>query len=339
MEQENSKNPFWLNIIDIGMICLAILNISWLAFDWLFSNEFFSSALNRYIPDFYNFYLPYSNKVMMAKIDLVFVSIFICEFVFQWIYAIVKKTYDDWFIYPFARWYDLLGCIPLASFRWMRLIRVLGLLYRLHKRGIINLKKNFIFRYVNRIREIIFEEISDRVAVKVLDQIENEVQNSGELIKRSIAKVVDPHSENIKRIILSKLGEMSSKILIANKKEVKDLSRSLANEIIEQIFKEWSLLWPLKSGVAKTADIVVNRVMAGAIEALVQRLDNLADDEQIKEITYEAFDIILEQSENEEIMQLISDIVVEVLHVVKQQIAVKQWKEKKNLPTIPNDQL
>ena len=52
--------------------------------------------------------------------------------------AIRKQTYPRWYFYPFLHWYDLLGCIPIGSFRMLRLLRLISLTIRLQKMGIID---------------------------------------------------------------------------------------------------------------------------------------------------------------------------------------------------------
>lgn len=62
---------------------------------------------------------------------MIFVSIFIAELLIRWMVTIHQKTYHKWFFYPVIHWFDVLGCIPVGSFRWLRLLRVFSILYRL----------------------------------------------------------------------------------------------------------------------------------------------------------------------------------------------------------------
>src|SRR5690606_42147929 len=51
---------------------------------------------------------------------LLFVSVYLTEFSIRWLVAIARRTHERWFYFPFVHWYDLLGCIPVGSFRWLQ---------------------------------------------------------------------------------------------------------------------------------------------------------------------------------------------------------------------------
>lgn len=107
--------------------------------------------------------------------DLCFVAVYLTEFVIRWIVAIARGTYHRWFFYPFAHWYDLLGCIPVGSFRWLRILRVVGLLMRLQRMGIIDLSQTWLGQTILKYYNIVVEEISDRVVINVLSGAQREI--------------------------------------------------------------------------------------------------------------------------------------------------------------------
>ena len=126
-------------LIDVGMILLVIANLSLILFDWIYRVEAVQSAMETYTPDFYRFYSD-SIHANFFEIDLAFVSVYLTEFVIRWAAAIARQTYHRWFFYPFVHWYDLLGCIPVGSFRWLRILRVVSLMYRLQKLGVVDFR-------------------------------------------------------------------------------------------------------------------------------------------------------------------------------------------------------
>ncbi|MEZ5021997.1 MAG: hypothetical protein R2728_01825 [Chitinophagales bacterium] len=84
------------------------------------------------------------NPPQFLYYDLVFVGIFVLELSVRWTIAIFRNTYAKWFFYPFIHWYDVLGCIPLSSFRALRLLRVFSMFYRLNRLGIIDMRSTYI---------------------------------------------------------------------------------------------------------------------------------------------------------------------------------------------------
>ncbi len=87
----------------------------------------------------------------------------------RWAVAIARGTYHRWFFYPFVHWYDLLGCIPVGSFRWLRILRVVSLMFRLQKMGVVDFRDTYIGRSVIKYYRILVEEVSDRVVINVLE--------------------------------------------------------------------------------------------------------------------------------------------------------------------------
>src|SRR5690606_41794798 len=85
-----------------------------------------------------------------------------------WILAIAVRDYPRWYFFPFAHWYDLLGCIPIAGMRFLRILRIFSILYRLKKYAIVDFSNSPVFRFFNFYYEVLLEELSDRIVVKVL---------------------------------------------------------------------------------------------------------------------------------------------------------------------------
>ncbi|HBZ99013.1 MAG TPA: preprotein translocase subunit SecA, partial [Pseudomonas sp.] len=52
-----------------------------------------------------------------------FVAVFLLDVLLGWTVALFERRYARWYYYPFAHWYDVLGCIPLAGVRWLRGLR------------------------------------------------------------------------------------------------------------------------------------------------------------------------------------------------------------------------
>ena len=129
-----------LIVIDVIMMLLLIANLTLILFDWIFGVNFINQLFQNYLPSFYEFYNQHIHQNFEA-IDLVFVLIFLSEFLFSWILAIIQKAYYKWFFYPILHWYDLAGCIPVGSFRFLRVLRVFSILIRLNNLKVIQLSK------------------------------------------------------------------------------------------------------------------------------------------------------------------------------------------------------
>src|SRR5699024_12405934 len=98
-----------------------------------------------------------------AFIDLCFVAVFAADVLFGWAVAIWQRTYYRWFFYPFLHWYDVLGCIPLSGFRWLRVLRLIALGVRLQRLEIIDVRNWRQYACLRHYYDIVVEDRSDRV--------------------------------------------------------------------------------------------------------------------------------------------------------------------------------
>ena len=178
-------------LVDFILVALLLVNLLLIIFDWLFAADAIRDLLEGAMPVFTKWYgnVVHPNFIL---IDLAFVAVFLTDFIVSWIGAMVKGLYHRWFFYPFIHWYDLLGCIPLAGFRFLRLLRVISILYRLHRTGILNLADTLPGRTISKYYEVLLEEVSDRVIIKMLSDAQEEVSHGGPLLDSIISDVLEP---------------------------------------------------------------------------------------------------------------------------------------------------
>ena len=193
-------------LIDVGMILLVIANLSLILFDWIYRVEAVQSAMETYTPDFYRFYSD-SIHANFFEIDLAFVSVYLTEFVIRWAAAIARQTYHRWFFYPFVHWYDLLGCIPVGSFRWLRILRVVSLMYRLQKLGVVDFRDTAVGATVIKYYRILMEEISDRVVINVLDGAQREIRSGGAMMHRIEQDVLAPRRAQLVDYVAGRIAD------------------------------------------------------------------------------------------------------------------------------------
>ena len=114
--------------------------------------------------------------------DLAFVAVFLTEFCVRWVASVVRKTYVRWYFFPFIHWYDLIGCIPLGGARIFRFLRIFSIFYRLQKYQIIDLRNTAVYRFIIFYYDVLVEELSDRIVVKVLSDAQKDIAAGSPLI-------------------------------------------------------------------------------------------------------------------------------------------------------------
>ncbi|WP_232848722.1 ion transporter [Bowmanella yangjiangensis] len=170
------------------MLGLLILNLALILFDSLYATNMVRQSLNQLSPALLDWYQPLHANFIL--IDLVFVGIFLSEFMLRWLVAIKRKDYLRWYFYPFIHWYDLVGCIPVGGARFLRFLRIFSILYRLQKYKIIDIKDTAPYRFLRFYYQVFVEEVSDRVVIKVLSDAQDDLRQGSPLLDDIINKVL-----------------------------------------------------------------------------------------------------------------------------------------------------
>jgi len=315
--------------LDFLMLGLVFINLTWLIFDTFFTSELFQSGLQWLSPRFTEFYKTNVHPNFVAY-DLIFVSIFLSELTVRWAIAIYQKTYHRWFFYPFVHWYDVLGCIPVGSFRWLRLLRVISILYRLQKYEIIDLSKSYPFRFIKKYTDIIVEEISDRVVINVLDGVQDEIKTGSPVVGRIVSEVLLPHKQVVIEWLSGRVNTITDSIYEPRKEDLHRYIDGIISEALEADPKVSALSklpvvgMPLTDVIENTvSDIVFN-----VVDTLVGDIGHKDTDSLIKEL----FDMVLDRlMEPSDVLNETGRLILlDAIDVVKEEVKVQQWKLKEN---------
>ena len=311
--------------IDLLMIALVIINLAWLTFDWFFGFTLISGFLSQQAPAFHNWYESEIHSHFLFY-DLFFVAIYLTEFFIRWAIAIARGTYHRWFFYPFVHWYDLLGCIPVGGFRWLRLLRVITLMLRLQRMGIIDMRDTRPGRFLIKYYNVVLEELSDRVVLNVLGGLQREVREGNPLVHRIEQEVLAPR----KQLLIDHLADR----LVYASGELHGRYRSELGSYLAQLTDE--ALSATRNGARLAAIPVAGPRAIALIRDTVQELGLALADQLHDDITAadnrSKLDSLLEGlidssvRKDQQINTLIRDTLLEILDQVKAQVAVQRWK-------------
>ena len=312
-------------LLDVFIILLILINVNLIIFDGLFAITLIQSIIQGYFPRFFEWYNTYIHA-NFKLIDLGFVAIFLLEFFYRWIVSIVEKSFDRWYFFPIFYWYDLLGCVPIASFRWLRLLRVFSLLIRLHKLGLINWKKTVFYRTFRRYSNIIVEEVSDRVIIKTLEGVKAEVSKGNPVTDQIIREVIRPQSTELVKWLSHRIQHITANVYASRKIEIKQYVDSRLNDAVKKnkevkLISKIPLLGDQVSGMLEHAirDIVFN-VVDGLFTDLQENNQPLT--EELTNITNELFTLI---ENDEELDGIIEKLINQSIDIVIKQVAIKEW--------------
>lgn len=323
-----------LFILDLFMLFLVIVNILWIVFDTLFISEVFQNALSRVLPDFTQFY-KIQIHTNFPTYDMMFVAVFLTEFVFSWAIAIYRKTYHKWFFYPFIHWYDLLGCIPVGSMRWLRILRVFSILYRLNKYKIVDFSQTYVAQVIKKYINIIVEEISDRVVINVLNGVQREIKSGSPVVERISKEVLAPQKEEISHWVSQRINDINSSVYSPRREDF----RAYVDKTISEALKDAPKLKLLDSlpivgpTLADILDDTVSVVVFSVTDRLFADLGDSKNDALVSELTEHIMHQFTLPSES--MNELSSKVLLEVIDIVKEEVSVQQWKLEEKIGLEP----
>ncbi len=322
---EQREDTFLLGL-DVLMVVLIILNLGFLAFDGLFRLLWVQEQLYALVPQFHDFYQSriHANFIL---IDLVFVSIFVAELLFQWIRAIINKRYRRWYYYPFIHWYDVLGCIPVASFRFLRILRAVAMVHRLQKLGIIDITNTGPYQFVSHYVGILVEELTDQVTLRILDNVEREVHRGGPVAERIVDEAISPRRDALARW----LSQRVHMVLAQTYQHYQEDVRAYVEDVIEDAIKKNKEIKRLEqipvvgrqvsTTLERAVSDIVYRVMTRTIEDVTSVETNVV----ISKVTYSSTEALLELN-NDALTAAIKEIVAESLQMIREHVAIRRWK-------------
>ncbi len=330
VRERNPQLPKTVEYAHIGwdffILAAVIINLSLLLFDSLFLIGPINDAIASLTPGFHVFYDTVIHSRFIT-IDLFFVGIFIADVLLGWMVAIAERRYHRWFFYPFVNWYDVLGCIPPSGFRLLRVLRVVSLLNRLHRLRLIDVTSWSSYRFLAKYYDILLEELSDRIALRLLSNVQQQVTASDSLTERVIDRVILPRKTQLIHEISQRLeatvGQAYQQNRIAIMASIDDLvSRTLRES------PEIQKLHRLPMG--RTASNAMQASLSGVAQRLVDELAqgiHSAEFRQLVERTAETgFNSWLTVDETS--AHVTEQVLYDTLEMLKEQIHHQGWKDR-----------
>lgn len=264
-------------------------------------------------------------------IDLPFLVLFWAEFLTRWFLALRRRTYARWFFFPIFNWYDLLGLIPLPQFRVFRLLRAVSMYMRLRRSELSSVGKDAASRFVEYISNIITEEVSDRVAIRILDEYAEEIRSGTHL--RIIADTIGARRGVIERSLVDALVQvLADPDTLERTRTLLRLNLSRAVDDSERLAS-----LPLPDAVLRPVVMTVgDLVLTSALETVSGTLGSPEGREGLEQLAQSVIDGFIEGPAQEELVSLIEEITLHVLEEMKATVAVKKWAMP-NKPEIPDD--
>lgn len=311
---------------DLLILIAVVLNLGLLLFDSLFLIEPVNQAIAGLAPAFYTFYDTQVHSRFFT-IDLFFVAFFVADVLLGWTVAVAERRYHRWFFYPFVHWYDVLGCIPLSGFRLLRILRVVSLLHRLHRLRLINITHWSIYQFLFKYYDILLEELSDRIALRLLDNVQQQILASDSLTERVVDRVIMPRKKQLISEIVQRLESTVGEAYQQNRTH----AMKAIDELVSRTLRESPEIQRLhRLPMGQTATNAMQASISGVAQRLVDELAlgiHSPGFRQVVERTAESgFNSWLTVDEGS---QRITELVLyDMLEMLKEQVNRQRWKDR-----------
>jgi len=267
------------------------------------------------------------------KIDLPFLILFWIEFVARWTLAIRRRTYARWYFYPIFYWYDLLSLIPVTALRPLRLLRVVSIYMRLRQSDLSRVGRDFLSRGVAYISNIITEEVSDRVAVRILDEYREEIVDGTHV--RIARATVEPRRAEIERVLVSQI-----RAILTDEDTIERFRQLLRLNLANAVEESESLRsLPLPHVVVKPVVSTVGEVILDTtLETISTTLDSVDGQEAVEALADSILEALFYGPALVELESLAKDISLQVIDHMKEVVVVKKWAlpdEQEKRPAMP----
>lgn len=255
-------------------------------------------------------------------LDLPFLLIFATEFFARWGLALWRRTHSRWYLFPLLHWYDLLGIVPSTQFRVFRLFRIASIYVRLRRSEAISIGDDLVSRGVERFADVISEEITDLVALRILELAQQEIRAGA--LSRITRSTLLPRRDEVRGQIVERISEVladpdlhqrTGSFLRANLDRAVESSPALGRVPLPD-----AALRPLVRAVGEAVYDSVVHTLTATLRSDEGRaaLDALVD---------EVMDSFAGELGRGEVEALIEQTVIDLLEEMKGTVAEKRWTE------------
>ncbi|MCP5209213.1 MAG: hypothetical protein H7A01_18640 [Hahellaceae bacterium] len=321
--RQSHQLPFF--IIDLAMLVLVSINLLWIILDSVFGIQLVNQFISDTFPQVHQFYTPLHENFIL--IDLVFVSIFLTEFMARWIISVKNKEFVRWYFFAFVHWYDLLGCIPVGPYRALRFLRLFSICYRLHKYKIVDFKELPVFGFIIFYYNVFLEELSDRIVVNVLSGAQKELAKGAPLTDEVVQKILMPRKQLLVDWFADHIEEKTKHIMLDKRDDIRSYIEQVVSDAVRQNEEIGRLKYApiIGSTIAASLNDTITDVVYKTVENILIDLSS----EDSKVFIADLAEIILAPTHTPTVTdEDFRVMVIEIIEAVKTQVSIKRWKSE-----------
>lgn len=251
-------------------------------------------------------------------LDAPFLALFWIEFLVRWLIAIRRGTYLRWWLFPLYNWYDVLGLIPVQELRIFRLARIVSIYVRLHRSDLTTVGDDIVSRTVKRYSAILTEEISDRVAVRILTEMQDEIRSGASV--DILLEALEPRRARIKALLVENIERFTQER--PGQEELRKILEQSLNDAAGRVPSLRLVPDFLKETLTREIGLAVFDAIN---DALARNLRGEVGQGAVADMIDFALDELQRSGGEHELSKLYTEITLDVLENLKTAVAVKKW--------------
>ncbi|WP_432415648.1 hypothetical protein ACRHM7_06050 [Chromohalobacter israelensis] len=209
----------------------------------------------------------------------------------------------------------------------MRVLRVISLLLRLQRLGVIDIRRWRAYAFFEHYYRIVMEELSDRVATRLLSSLQDEVRRSEDFTKRLSEEVIQPRKAALVDEIARRLEATVDKSYAENHQEVHRYVAALVDRTLEENAELTRLRrLPLGDNVARAMQRSLSDVASRVVHEAIDGLRSPQFRSLIGDLAESGIDAWLYVDQRTD--RVTEQVLIETLEMLKDEIAVKRWKDE-----------
>lgn len=333
-------------LYDIAMLAIIIIDLSLITLDNIFMSatvsqllaklSFATSASATTVVNWIMYYREHLHEPLRGA-GGVFTIFLVIELIIRWGLAIKNQRYYRWFFFPFAHWYEVLGCLP--QLRALRLLRAVIIGHRLYQLGYQILPASWLAtgKFYS---EMILEELSDRVILTGLSNIRQQLEDTG-TSKALIATTIQRNQVEIEAALVALLKQLIEPHITAKPGSAAPpaVSQFLATEVGAAV----------QEGLANTPEIsrylklipIAGTLISGQLLQIGQHVGEnvvlslnkrLLEPQSLDKVLQEVVQGILAlDMSNPALEGVVKSLIEDALDGLEAQVRVQQWKHSQYL--------
>ncbi|PEN06612.1 hypothetical protein CRI93_10065 [Longimonas halophila] len=313
-------------VVDAVMLVLIVANLALIVFDWTFEYEHFRTLLQATIPAVDEFYATKVDPNFLLY-DLAFVAVFVVEIVIRWGLAIYRGTYRRWYFYPLVHWYDVLGCVPVSTFRSLRVLRIVVVIRKMQRLGLVDLKQTAAYETFIYYRDAFLQDLTDRVVLRIIGGIQEEVATSDAVVEQITQQAILPRRNELINAMTHRLQAATAHAYDQYRPAFQTYLDGVITQAVQnnREISTIGMIPGVGSTIARLLEHAISDIVYNVLNQIMDDLGEQAHDQVLSDITALSADAAFSAEHEQEINELVRALIVESLDVVKNQIQVYEW--------------